>query len=97
MGNIPSLKDEAFISCEYDYLKRVAPRMLAVTPRGGFRQSLVRTWPGIIRELMEDEDFGLQLKKNIPRTADLDAMLAKETSGYKKMKVIYEYVKKNME
>jgi hypothetical protein len=35
----------------------------------------LRTWPGIIKELMEDEDFGLQLKKNIPRTSDLDALL----------------------
>jgi hypothetical protein len=46
---------------------------------------------------MEDEDFGLQLKKDIPRTADLDAQLKSITDPYLKMKLIHSYVRKNME
>jgi hypothetical protein len=47
--------------------------------------------------LMEDEDFGLQIKKEIPRTADLDAELKPVNDPYTRMKIIYRYVKKNME
>jgi hypothetical protein len=97
MENVPSLKDEAYISSEYDYLQSITPRMIAINPRGGLRRSLVRTWPGIIKQLMEDDDFGVQLKKNIPRIAELDSLLAKETVAYRRMKIIYEYVKNNME
>ena len=46
---------------------------------------------------MEDEDFGLQLKRNIPRTSDLDALLTKITDPYRKMVIIHEYVRKNMQ
>lgn len=95
--NSPALKDEAFISCKEDYLMQVTPLMIAIDIPGTPRKSLVRTWPGIIKELMEDEDFGLQLKKNVPRTSDLDALLAQVTDPYKKMVIIHDYVKKNMQ
>ena len=97
MQNVPALRDEPFISCEDDYLQRMESRLIALTTSDGVRHNLTRSWPGIIKELMEDEDFGVQLKKNIPRTADLDAELAKVSSPYDKMKVIHHYVQKNME
>ncbi len=96
MANVPALKDEAYISCDEDYLQQVTPIMIAVDFAGTPRRSLLRTWPGIIKELMDDEDFGLQLKKNIPRTSDLDALLANINDPYKKMVIIHDYVKKNM-
>jgi hypothetical protein len=46
---------------------------------------------------MEDEDFGVQLKRNIPRTTDLDEQLKTITDPYRKMVIIHEYVRKNME
>ena len=96
MQNVPALKDEAFISCDEDYLQQVEPFMVAYDFPGEPRKSMLRTWPGIIKQLMEDEDFGVQLKKNIPRTADLDALLNPVTDPYKKMVIIHDYVKKNM-
>ncbi len=96
MKDIPALRDEPFISCDEDYLQRIETRLIAVnTPQQ--RISLVRTWPGIIKQLMEDEDFGLQLKRNIPRTADLDAALQNVTDPYRKMVIIHQYVRNNME
>lgn len=95
MRNVPALRDEPFISNEDDYLQRIENNLVAVTI-GVQRRSFVRTWPGIIRQLMEDEDFGLQLKKDIPRTADLDEELKKTSDPYLKMKTIHHYVRKNM-
>ena len=96
MSNVPALKDEPYISCDEDYLQQVTPVLIAVDFAGVPRRSLLRTWPGIIKELMEDEDFGTQLKKNIPRTSDLDALLKDINDPYKKMVIIHDYVRKNM-
>jgi hypothetical protein len=97
MTNVPALRDEAYITCDEDYLQQVTPQMISIDLPGIPRRSLVRTWPGIIKQLMDDEDFGTQLKKNIPRTSDLDAALSGITDPYKKMVIIHEYVKKNMQ
>lgn len=97
MNNVPALRDEAFISCDEDYLQQVTPLLVATDFPGVPRKSMLRSWPGIVKNLMEDEDFGIQLKKNIPRTSDLDAMLSPVKDAYQKMAIIHEYVKKNMQ
>ncbi|MCS3797079.1 DUF3857 domain-containing protein [Niastella sp. OAS944] len=96
MKNIPALRDEPYISCDRDYLQRIDLRFQAINfPT--YRQNLVKTWPQQIKSLMEDEDFGVQLKRNIPRTTDLDEQLKQVTDPYRKMVTIHEYVRKNME
>lgn len=95
MKNVPPLRDEPYISNEDDYLQRIENRLIAINNPGN-RINFRRTWPGIIKQLMEDEDFGLQLKKNIPRTSDLDDELRKLTDPYLRMKTIHHYVRKNM-
>ena len=96
MRNIPALRDEPYISCTQDYLQRIEPRIIAFNGPYG-RESLLSTWPKVIKGLMEDEDFGLQLKKEIPRTADLDAELKTISDPYRRMVAIHNYVRKNME
>jgi hypothetical protein len=96
MKNIPALRDEPYISCDKDYLQRVEFRLLALN-LPTYRQSLLKTWPQQVRSLMEDEDFGVQLKRNIPRTTDLDEQLKNIKDPYRKMVTIHEYVRKNME
>ena len=96
MKDVPALRDEPFISNEDDYLQRIETRLMAITNSMGIRTSFTRSWPGIIKQSMEAEDFGLQLKKNIPRTADLEAELSRISDPYEKMKIIHHYVRKNM-
>ena len=97
MENIPGLPDESFMSCREDYLQRIEARLMAIQITGQPTHDLTRSWPGIIKELLDDEDFGLQLKKNIPRTSDLDEMLKTVTDPYKKMCIIHKYVRTKME
>jgi len=96
MKDIPALRDEPYISCENDYLQRLEPRIIAVNTQMQ-RINLVRTWPQVIKDLMEDEDFGVQLKKEIPRTVDLDEKLKKISDPFQKMVAIHNYVRNNME
>ena len=97
MENIPALRDEPFMSSDKDYLQRIETREIAVDLPGRPRINLVDMWPVIVKGLIKDEDFGEQLKKNIPRTADLDAMLQGVNDPYQKMRIIHRYVRKNME
>ena len=91
----PGFRDEPFIINEDFYRDRLETKMVAYSV-GGRRESRVVNWLRVIRYLMEDEDFGIQIKKNIPRTAELDAMLKNMTDPYQKMKTIYKYVQANM-
>jgi hypothetical protein len=96
MSNIPALRDEPYISCEEDYLQRIESRIIAYNSPLQ-RISYVRNWVQIVKALMEDEDFGIQLKRDIPRTTDLEEQLKTLSDPYKKMETIYKYVQKNME
>jgi len=97
MSNVPALRDEPFILNEDDYMQKIETKTIAYENSRGIHQSIVVNWLQVIRFLMEDDDFGVQIKKEIPRTADLDAQLKNINDPYKRMKIIYEYVKKNME
>lgn len=96
MSKVPAFRDEPFIVNEDYYRDRLETKLVAYTING-VKRSRMATWIEVIKFLMEDEDFGVQLKKNIPRTADLDEKLKTITSPYLKMKTIYKYVQDNMQ
>ena len=96
MSNVPAFRDETFILNEDYYRDRLETKVIAY-PIGGRRVGRVSSWVEVIKFLMEDEDFGVQVKKNIPRTADLDEKLKSVTTPYQKMKTIYKYVQDNMQ
>lgn len=95
MTNEPAFRDEPFIINEDYYRDRIETKVIAYVINGR-REPRSVNWIKVIRFLMEDEDFGIQVKKNIPRTAELDAMLKNITIPYQKMKTIYKYVQDNM-
>lgn len=97
MNNIPGLPDEPYMSCDEDYLQRLETRLVAAELPGVPRINLMRSWKGIVKDLVEDEDFGRQLKKDIPRTAELDAKLVHVQGDYERMRTIHKYVRENME
>lgn len=96
LSNIPGLRDESYISNPSDYMQRVIPFLVSVDEPGMPTRRLLKGWDEIVKDLMNDEDFGSQLKKNIPRTSDLDALLKDVSDEYLRMDIIYNYVRKNM-
>lgn len=96
MSNVLGFRDEPFIVNEDFYRDRLETKVVAF-PVNGVRQSRIVNWLQVIKFLMGEEDFGVQVKKNIPRTTDLDEKLKKVSSDYQKMKTIYEYVQDNMQ
>jgi hypothetical protein len=96
MSNELAFRDEPFIINEDYYRDRLETKVSAFNVNGK-RVSRGINWVQVIKFLMEDEDFGFQLKKNIPRTADLDEKLKHVITPYEKMKTIYKYVQDNMQ
>jgi hypothetical protein len=96
MSNVPAFRDEPYIINEDYYRDRLETKVTAYEISGR-RENRVVNWVQVIKHLMEDEDFGIQLKKNIPRTAELDEKLKNITAPYQRMKTIYKYVQDNMQ
>ncbi len=95
MKNVPPLREEPYMSSELDYIQRIRFSLLGYFSHD-VTIKVAKEWPKVIEELLDDEDFGLQLKKNIPRTKELDVQLNLNTSDYQRMVTIYEFVRKNM-
>ena len=93
--NVPALRDEPFMGAAKDYLQRVIFQLSQIVYPSGEVQEVMSTWPKLTKELLDDDDFGGQLKKNI-RTGTLDDSLKLIKSDYKKMVAIYDYVQRNM-
>ncbi len=91
-----ALKTEPYITAYNDYTTSINTSLRAYNPPQGLRRDFNVNWPTIIYELMEDIDFGIQIKKEIPRTKDLDDSLKNITDDFKKLTTIHEYVRKNM-
>ena len=79
-----------------DYLQRVIFQLSQIDYGQGYIEDIRSSWPKLTTELMADEDFGLQLKKNIPHTKELDDSLKLTKSDYKKMLMIHDYIRRNM-
>ncbi|RYY55400.1 MAG: DUF3857 domain-containing protein [Chitinophagaceae bacterium] len=96
MTNVPAFRDEPYILNEDFYRDRLETKVIAYQ-ENGLRKNNIANWLQVIRYLMEDEDFGVQVKKNIPRTADLDATLKTLPNPYDRMKAVFRYVQANMQ
>ncbi len=96
MENIPALPEEPYMSCAKDYLQRVEIRPVAYESTTRPRMSLIPQWPEMIKTLLKMGEFGEQLNKDLPRTADLDEKLKSVTDPYQRMHIIHQYVRENM-
>ncbi|HUQ97374.1 MAG TPA: DUF3857 domain-containing protein [Chitinophagaceae bacterium] len=95
IAKVPAFRDEPFIINEDFYRDRLETKVIAYSVQG-LRKNRTANWIEVIKFLMEDEDFGMQVKKNIPRTAELDAALKNITTPYERMNAVYKYVQNNM-
>lgn len=91
MTNIPALDKEPYMSCSRDYLQRVDFQLRAIN-----QQPIRQTWDALINELMEDEDFGVQIKKNVLNHLPIEDELKKYKTEYEKVVALLEYVRKNV-
>jgi Domain of Unknown Function with PDB structure (DUF3857) len=97
MRNIPGLKDEPYSSGREDYLQRIEFQLSEISVPGYVSETVMSTWPKLTEELLANDYFGGELKKNIRGASDLNTSLAVAQSGKDKIKTVYNYVQTNMQ
>lgn len=96
LKNVPAFREEPFMGAEKDYLQRVVSQLQRIVYNDGQIEEVMSSWPKLTDQLLDDEDFGLQLKKNLAHTKSLDDSLKNIQGDYNKMIAIYNYVRANM-
>jgi len=94
MNNVPALRIEPYMDARRDYLQKVTFQLSGVVNVFGSKEDVNTTWRSLAYDLMTQKEFGSQLDKDL-KVEELDELVKKESSASEKVKIIYNYVKKN--
>ncbi|GAT62578.1 DUF3857 domain-containing protein [Paludibacter jiangxiensis] len=96
MKDLPGFKDESFITSEQDYIVKMDFQLSAMHYPDGRVEKIMRTWPELSKELLDNDYFGRYINaarkkaKDILLPLNLSALTKKD-----KAKIIFEYVISN--
>lgn len=94
--NVPSLKEESYITSLSNYRQSVQFQVSALQVPGRDTRYFMHTWYQTAEDLMKDDDFGADLnKENGWLKDDVKAAEAGETDSLAKAKKIFQYVRDN--
>ncbi len=65
MANVPSLPDEPYMSSFRDNVQAIRFQLVSIRPIGGFARTGSDTWAKVGGKLIDDEDFGGQLRRKL--------------------------------
>jgi len=97
MTNIPGLREEPYMSAPRDYMQHIDFQLAAINIPGEPTHTFNTNWPKLNETMLENEDFGGQLHKNVPHTKALDAHLTNIKDSSARMSIVYNYVRQNMD
>jgi Transglutaminase-like superfamily len=95
MQNIPGLDDEPYMEARRDYIQRVTFQPAVVRTRFGTR-TYMTSWDELIKELANTPELGHQVTKDLSGTEGFIKLVKLNASAVEKMKLVYSYVRKNM-
>lgn len=96
MANVPSLPDEPFMSSFRDNVQEIRFQLVSIRPIGGFTRTGTDTWAKVGGKLIDDEDFGGQLRRKLNNE---DAIVGKAKAlktNEEKIAYIFNEVKNSM-
>ena len=94
MSYVPALHPEPYMTCLDDYRQK-----LSITSNArhiGRMYGFTASWGFVSLQIMEDEDLGKQLLKDLPNTEAMEDGLKGVSDPYRRMMFVYYYVKNNM-
>lgn len=96
MADLPSLHDEPFMSSSKDNLQCISYELASFNPPYGFTENFSNTWTKIGERLVDNEDFGGQLKRKLANEdAIINAAKALKTDD-EKITYVFNAVKNAM-
>ena len=96
LKDVPGIHDEPFQSTKKDYMQHLSFQLSQINYGGGDVKDVSNSWEDVMKRLNESEDFGAELKKDIPGTEAgiADANSCKDTLC--RMLRIFNYVRSSM-
>lgn len=64
LKNIPSFKDEDFISSKNDYVKKIDFQLAEINYPSGYKKQFMDSWPSLAKEMLDYHGFGKYIKKS---------------------------------
>lgn len=95
MRQIAGLRNEPFSDSPQEYLQRVVFQLSKFQNQFGNNTHFSDTWQQLAKDLINDEDFGKPIDRNIPGTSDYLAPVKAMPGDLEKMTAIYTYIRKN--
>jgi transglutaminase-like putative cysteine protease len=95
MNNIPSLRFEPYMDAVKDYLQKVEFQLAGYVTEFGSKRTVNTTWKDVAYNLATEKELGGVLKKDLSKTDEVKALVAKETTAAGKITAIYDYVRNN--
>ncbi|MCD4791965.1 MAG: DUF3857 domain-containing protein [Bacteroidales bacterium] len=64
MKDVPTFKDESFISSRKNYIIKLDFQLSKIFPYGGGRIEILSTWEKVIKDMLKRDDFGRYINKS---------------------------------
>jgi hypothetical protein len=96
MANIPALSDEPFMSSFNDNVQALRFQLVSIRPIGGFSKSYSDTWAKVGGRLIDDQDFGGQLKRKLNGEEEIINKAKSLKTDEEKIAFVFNAVKNEM-
>ncbi len=96
MRKLPGIKDEPFMGSPVDYMQRLNFQLTQIYYSENRIEDRSLKWSNVIKNLKNDEDFGLQLAKTVLGARPVIDEAKLITDAERKMKFIYNKVRSSM-
>ncbi len=97
MRNLPGVKDEPFMGSPKDYMQRLEFQMTQIYYNDNHIVDLSLKWKDVIKNrLNKDEDFGLQLEKNVSAAKSFIEEAKQISDDETRMKFIFNQIRKSI-
>lgn len=96
MSSIPSFKEEAYMLAPKNYISSVNFELEEMTTPNGTTKRFTKTWADVDKELLQDKDFGGQLKKEKLFQELFAGKINLTTDKYDNSKQIFKLIKESI-
>jgi transglutaminase-like putative cysteine protease len=97
MRNLPSVQEEPFMTSKNDYRQRISFQLAQAEQGNGMIKDLRTNWEDVVKRLMDDADFGQELRKQIPDAAAVVNQVGADPDTLIRMAKIFNAVRNSMD
>jgi len=94
--NVPAMKPEPFITTTNNYISKIEFELSVVKMPGELDRTVMDTWETLNTKLLENENFGLLVKRGGFISDRLPSITEKAGNSVEKINAIYDHVKSRM-